>query len=201
MVNPADRDTFLSDLRNAIRVAQDLEASYIILRSGNEMPGRTRDEQYASMLDASKRAADLAAAANLTLIIEPVSDKGLYLTSCTEGLRLVREVDSPHLRLLFNVFHEHMQHGNVAATLREALEYTAVVHLADAPGRQDPGTGSIDFREIYRVLSKGGYSHTVGMEYVPKGDLVASLRKAVDGFRAGVNERGGTAASTEAGFV
>lgn len=205
MVNPGDRDNFLVNLKAAIRIAQDLETPYIILTSGDEVAGQTRDEQYASMLEGAKRAVDLAAAANVTLIVEPLNNKidhkGVYLTTCTEGVKLVKEVDSAHLRLLFNVYHEQVQQGNVTATLRDALEYTALVHIADAPGRDDPGTGSIDFREVYRVISKGGYSHTVGMEYLPKGDPVGSLRTAVDSFRAGVNERGGLAASTEAGFV
>ncbi len=201
MADSSSEPAFLAELKIAIGAAQTLEAPYVIVMSGTGVAGRSREDQYASLLDASKRAADLAAAANLTLVIEPVSDRGFYLTTCTEGLKLVKEVDNPHLRLLFNAYHEQVQQGNVAAALRDALEYTAVVHLADAPGRHDPGTGSMDFREIYRVLSKGGYSHTVGMEYLPKGELVASLRTAVDSFRAGVNERGGSPVPTEAGFV
>jgi hydroxypyruvate isomerase len=188
MVDPAHREAFLADVRNAIVYARKLEIPQIILMSGNAIAGRTHDEQYASLLEGAKRAGDLAADAKLTVIVEPlnslVNHKGFFLTTCTEGLKLIREVDNPHVRLLFDLYHEQVQQGNVIRTLTEAAPEVAVFHVADNPGRNDPGTGEMNYPNIYKAIQKTGFGGYLTMEYLPLGDQVASLTKAVDGFRA-----------------
>jgi len=187
MVDPTQHDNFLTDVRNAITFAQKLEVPQILLMSGNAIPGRTHDEQYASLLEAAKRAGDLVAAANLTAIVEPlnslVNHKGFFLTTCVEGAKLIRQVDNPHVRLLFDIYHEQVQDGNVIRTLTEAADIVAVFHVADNPGRNDPGTGEINYRNVYKAIQKTGYSGYVAMEYLPLGDQVDSLTKALNDFR------------------
>jgi len=188
MVDPAHREAFLADVRNAIEFAHKLEIPQIILMSGNAIAGRTHEEQYASLLEGAKRAGDLAAEANLAMIVEPlnslVNHKGFFLTTCTEGLKLIRGVDNPHVRLLFDLYHEQVQQGNVIRTLTEAAPEVAVFHVADNPGRHDPGTGEMNYGNIYKAIQKTGFAGYLTMEYLPLGDPVASLTKAVDGFRA-----------------
>jgi hydroxypyruvate isomerase len=191
MVNPAHRDGFLSDVKSSIEWSKKLEVPQIILMSGNEQPGMSHDEQFASLLESAKRAADLAAAADAKLIIEPlnskVNHKGYFLNNCTEGLKLVKEVDNPHFRLLFDIYHEQVQVGNVIRTLTEAEPYVAVYHIADNPGRNDPGTGEMNYDNIYKAIQKTGYSGYITMEYLPLGDQVASLTKSVTEMRKSVN--------------
>jgi hydroxypyruvate isomerase len=190
MVDPAQRDNFLKDVQRAIVFAQKLEIPQLILMSGNAIPGRTYQEQYASLVEGAKRAADLAAKADVTCIFEPlnskVNHKGYFLTTCTEGLRLVKAVDNPHLRLLFDIYHEQVQAGDVIRTLTEAAPYVNVFHIADNPGRNDPGTGELNYPGIYRAIQKTGYAGYICMEYLPLAEPVASLKKAVDEMRAGV---------------
>jgi len=190
MVDPAQRDAFLADVRNAIGFARKLEIPQIILMSGNAIAGRTHEEQYASLLEGAKRAGDLAAEAKLTMIVEPlnslINHKGFFLTTCTEGLKLIREVDNPHVRLLFDLYHEQVQEGNVIRTLTEAAPLVAVFHVADNPGRNDPGTGEMNYPNIYKAIQKTGFAGYLTMEYLPLGEPVASLTKAVDGFRGAV---------------
>lgn len=183
MVKPEQRDNFLADVRSAIVFAQKLEIPQIILMSGDEVPGRTREEQYACLLDSAKHAGDLAAKSNLTLIVEPlnskVNHKDFFLTTCVEGLKLIRQVDNPHVRLLFDIYHEQVQIGNVIRTLTEAAPSVAVFHIADNPGRNDPGTGEMNYSNIYQAIRKTGFSGYVTMEYLPLGDQNGSLTKAV----------------------
>ena len=187
MVDPAQRDNFLADMRRAITVAHQLEITQILLMSGNAIAGRTHEEQYASLLEGCKRAGDLVAAANLTAIVEPlnslVNHKGFFLTTCVEGAKLIRQVDNPHVRLLFDIYHEQVQEGNVIRTLSEAADIVAVFHVADNPGRNDPGTGEMNYQNIYKAIQKTGYSGYVAMEYLPLGDPVESLTKALNEFR------------------
>ncbi len=207
MLDPARREAFLANLRQAIQVAKKLETPNVVVVSGEEIAGRTRAEQYENLVESAKQAGALAAAADVILLVEPLSNKQetkSFLCTWGEGVQLVKDVDNPHVRLLCSVYEEHMQVGTLAG-LQGALDYTSCLTLADAPGRSEPGTGSIPLKEVYRTLQKSGYSHTVAMEYAPKGTTVASLKRAVDQFRAAVNESGATPASplnpTEGPFV
>lgn len=188
MVDPAQRPTFLKDIEAAIVSAQKLEIPQIILMSGDAIPGKTYAEQFSSLLEGCKRAGDLAAKANLTLIVEPlnarVNHKGFFLTNCQEGLRLMKDTDNPHVKLLFDIYHEQVQVGDVTRTLREAIPYTAVFHIADNPGRNDPGTGEINYANVYKAIQKAGYAGYICMEYMPLGEPVASLKKSVDEMRS-----------------
>jgi hydroxypyruvate isomerase len=187
MVVPGQRDNFLADVRTAIAWSKKLDVPQIILMSGNEVAGKSRDEQYASLLEGSKRAADLAAKANVTLIFEPlnnkVNHKGYFLPTCVEGLQLVKQVDNPHFKLLFDLYHEQVQIGNVTRTAIEAVPHVAVYHVADNPGRNDPGTGEMNYANIYAAIKKTPYAGFMTMEYIPVGDQAASLSKAVRELR------------------
>jgi len=188
IVDPAHRETFLGDVRNAIVYAQKLEIPNISVTSGLAAPGKTYQEQYASLTEGIKRAADLVAAAKLTLLVEPlnslVDHPGCFLTSCVDGLKLVREINLPHFRLLFDIYHEQVMRGNVIRTLTEAAPLVSVFHVADNPGRNDPGTGEINFANVYKAIQKTGYTGYIGMEYHPLADPLASFTKAVNGLRA-----------------
>jgi len=188
MVDAAQREGFLADMRRAITFARKLEIPQIILMSGNAIAGRSHEDQYASLVEGAKRAGELAAQAGVTAIVEPlnslVDHKGFFLNTCTVGLKLVRAVDNPHVRLLFDIYHEQVQQGNVIRTLTEAAPYTAVFHVADNPGRHDPGTGEIHYANVYKAIQKSAFGGYVTFEYLPAGDQVSSLIKAADGFRS-----------------
>jgi len=128
------------------------------------------------------------AAADLTLLVEPlnslVDHPGCFLTSCVEGLKLVREVNHPHVRLLFDIYHEQVMRGNVIRTLTEAMPMVALIHVADNPGRNDPGSGELNFANVYKAIQKTGYKGRIAMEYRPLGDPVASLSNSLKGLRA-----------------
>lgn len=187
MVNPAHRAGFLEDVKSAIGWAKKLDVPQVILLSGNEQPGLSHDQQYASLVEGAKRATDVAAAGDVTLILEnlngKVDHKGYFLTSAREALRAAKEVDNPHFRLLFDIYHEYVQNGDPIPAMNEAEAYTAVYHVADAPGRHDPGTGAMKWGDIYKSIGKSGYSGYLTFEYLPVGDQVESLIKAVTEMR------------------
>ncbi|HEX3682501.1 MAG TPA: TIM barrel protein [Bryobacteraceae bacterium] len=191
MVNPAHREAFLKDVRDATEWAKKLNVPQVIVLSGNEQPGMTREAQHASMAEGGKRAADIARNADVKLILENlnsrVNHKGYFLTSAKEALQVVKEVDSPHFRFLFDIYHEHVQNGSVIPAIREAVPYVSVFHVADAPGRHDPGTGEMKWDDIYRAIGSLEYAGYIALEYEPKGDEVASLIAAATQMRQGLN--------------
>jgi hydroxypyruvate isomerase len=188
IVDPAHREPFLGDVRKAIVYAQKLDIQNISLTSGLSAAGIPVEQQYASLTEGIKRAADLVAAAKLTLLIEPlnsiVDHPGCFLASCVDGLKLVKEINLPHVRMLFDIYHEQIMRGNVIRTLTEAAPFVSVFHVADNPGRNDPGTGEINFPNVYAAIKKTGYTGFIGMEYHPLADPLASFTKSVKEMRA-----------------
>lgn len=191
MVNPAHRERFLKELNEAMVWAKRLEVPQVLLMSGNEQPGMTYEAQFASLVESGKRAADIAAEHDITVILEnlnsKVDHKGYFLTSATEATKAVQQVDNPHFLQLFDIYHEYVQHGDPIAAIRKAEPYVRVFHVADAPGRHDPGTGEMKWNDIYKAIGKTTYSGYIAMEYRSVGDEVDSLIKAVTQMRSEIN--------------
>ncbi|MCX6599104.1 MAG: TIM barrel protein [Acidobacteria bacterium] len=188
MLDPAQRPSMLKEVARQIEWAKRLEIPQLLLMSGNAIAGRSFDEQFASMLEGCKRAGEMAAKAGVTMIIEPLNNKvdhkGFFMSNCVDGLRMVKETNSPHVKLLFDIYHEQIQLGNVTRTVVEAAPHVRVFHIADNPGRHEPGTGEMNYANIYAAIKKTGYAHYMTMEYLPTGDQGASLEKAVKEMRA-----------------
>ncbi|MBM3735848.1 MAG: TIM barrel protein [Acidobacteria bacterium] len=187
MVDPAQRAGLLQEVEKNLVAARKLDVPMVLLMSGDAIPGRSYEEQWKSLVEGTKRCADLAAKAGITLIVEPlntkVNHKGYFLDSCVAGLKLIKEVNHPHARLLFDLYHEQVQVGDVVRSLQAAHEFVKVFHVADNPGRNDPGTGEMNYANIYQAIRKTGYQGYITMEYLPLGDQTASLMKAVDSMR------------------
>jgi hydroxypyruvate isomerase len=191
MLDPAQRAGFLAEVEKNILAARKLEVPRLLLMSGNTIAGRSYEEQWASLVEGAKRAGDLAARHDVTLIVEPlnnkVNHKGFFLATCVDGLKLIREVDNPRVRLLFDIYHEQVQIGNVIRTIQEAAAVTDVFHVADNPGRNDPGTGELNYANIYKAIAKTGFRGVIAMEYLPLSDPLKSLTRSVDEMRAGLS--------------
>ncbi len=191
MVNPRHREAFLNDVRESIVWAKKLNVPQIILLSGNEQPGLSHEAQYASMVEGAKQATAIADQADVKLVLENLNSKvnhpGYFLTSAKEALQAVKDVDNPHCRFLFDVYHEYVQNGDPTSLVIEAAPYVAIFHVADAPGRHDPGTGEMKWDDIYKAIGKSGYSGYIAMEFTPEGDEVDSLIKAVTQMRKDLN--------------
>ncbi len=190
LVDPAHRDGFLADLRRALSAARKLDCPRIILMSGDERPGVPRPLQYSSLIEGLKRGGELAAKENVTLILEPLNSRvnhpGYFLTSGVEGLEAIKQVDNPHVKLLFDIYHQQVQEGNIIETFTGNIQHIAVFHVADCPGRHDPGTGELHYANIYRAIAKAGFQGHLAMEYLPLGEQVASLTQSVADLRQAV---------------
>jgi hydroxypyruvate isomerase len=186
IVNPQDRDALLADLKDALPVMEKLDCSSLIVTSGNVVPGLSHDEQHQSCIDGLKAMIPLIEGKKINgkpvkIIVEnidPEENPKYYLTSVAEGFEIIKAVNHPQVRFLYDLFHEQISEGNLIEKLQKNLEYVAVIHIADVPGRHEPGTGEINFVNIYRKLIELKYDGMVAMEFRPTGDPVAMLRAA-----------------------
>jgi hydroxypyruvate isomerase len=186
--DPAGTNALLAELEGQFKIAQTLESPQVNLKSGPRIGTLSAAAQHAASVENLKRVADLAAAANVQIVIEPIDpieSPTMFMTSVSEGFDIVREVNSPHVRVLYDFYHEQRAQGNLIEKLEKNFDLVGLVHIADVPGRHEPGTGEIGYRNIYRKLAQLKYDKFVTMEFYPSGDPIATLSKArVDAIEA-----------------
>lgn len=178
---PADSELFMTQLAAQIEAAKRLECSQIILLSGKRVEGLSHEAQKHTSIENLKRAAELVSKENMQIVIEPIDaleNPTIYLTTVTEGFDIVRQIGSQNVKVLYDFYHEQRGYGNLIEKLEGNIDLIGLVHIADVPGRHEPGTGEIDYRNIYRKLSQLGYSKFVAMEFYPTGDPVTLLKNA-----------------------
>jgi hydroxypyruvate isomerase len=184
--NPQDRDAMLAELKAILPVMERLDCPSVILLSGNVIPELTRDQQHQSCIDGLKAAVALIDGKKINgqlvkIIVEnidPEENPKYYLTSVAEGFEILKAVDHPQVRFLYDLYHDQIAEGNLIKKLQNNLPYVSVIHIADVPGRHEPGTGEINFTNIYKKLAELKFNGTVAMEFRPTGDPVAMLRAA-----------------------
>ncbi len=183
LVEPARRDDFLEGLRGAVAVAERVGARTLIVTTGQALEGVERARQHDSIVAGLTAAAPTAADAGLTLALEPLNTKvdhaGYYLDSTAEGIGIVDEVGSASVKLLYDFYHAQVMEGNLTRTALENLGKIAHLHVADNPGRQEPGTGEVSYRPVFRALDGAGYGGYVGLEFRPSGDHEQAVRETI----------------------
>jgi hydroxypyruvate isomerase len=181
LCDASQRGAFLDEVRAKLPVLEELECNKLIILSGDKVPGQSPQRMHESCIEGLKRAADIAASKNVGLLLEnidPEENPKYFLTSVAEGFQIVRSVGAPNVEFLYDFFHDQIAEGNLLAKLEKNLDLIGVVHVADVPGRHDPGTGEINYPNIFRKLGQLGFNGYVAMEFIPEGETVAALRSA-----------------------
>lgn len=179
--DPDGLNELLEKLTTHIGIAKNLGCRQIILLSGKRIDSLPRKSQHLACIENLKHAGDLASKHNIQLVIEPIDpleNPPIYLTSVTEGFEIIREVGNPHVKVLYDFYHEQRASGNLIEKLENNIDSVGLVHVADVPGRHEPGTGEIDYRNIYRTLARLNYNKFIAMEYYPTGDPLESIKTA-----------------------
>jgi hydroxypyruvate isomerase len=181
LCDASQRDLLLQQIRAQLKVLSELQCSQLILLTGDVVPNLSREQMRANCVEGLKRAADVCASQNVQILLEnidPEENPKYFLTSVAEGFQIIREVNHPRVRFLYDFFHEQISEGNLIEKLQKNLDLVGLVHVADVPGRHAPGTGEINYANIFRTLGRLGYSHYIAMEFLPTGDVVSELRTA-----------------------
>jgi hydroxypyruvate isomerase len=179
--DPAGGDAFVAELKGFIPTVQRLGCGQIILLSGKRIDGAAPGVQRAASIETLKRAADILSAADLTAVIEPIDrleNPTIYLDGVTEAFEIVRAVGSPKVKVLYDLYHEQRGLGNLIEKLEKNIDEVGLIHVADVPGRHEPGTGEVNYINIYRRLAELHYRGVIAMEFYPTGDVMETLRRA-----------------------
>jgi hydroxypyruvate isomerase len=186
MVDPAQHDELVEAVRESLVAARQLGSPPMIVASGFTREGVPHREHVDAAVAVLKRMAALAEDAGVMLVLEPLNDRvehpGMFLVSTTLGLDLVEAVGSPNVRLLYDVYHSAVMGEDIAEVLAGRIDLVHHVQVADMPGRNEPGTGRIDWDHVMTTLRDLGYRGALGLEYRPTltpEDSLAQTRRAL----------------------
>ncbi len=185
LTDPANHAAFLEGLKRSAELAQRLGAGTLIAQAGDDRAGVSRAEQRAALTECLVKASEILRGSGVTLGLEPLNTRidhiGYFLGSTVEGLDIVDEVASPDVKIVYDIYHSAVMDERTEVVLQGRVDRVAHVHIADHPGRNQPGTGVIDLRERLNWIFANGYGGYVGVEYRPVGGTSAQI--------AGVFER------------
>ena len=172
LVDPSNRSKLTDALKSSVEVAHKLDCSRMLVTTGNEIEGVSREAQHQSIVDGLKIAAEILEAEGITLSLEPlnilVNHKGYYLYTSDEGFQIIDEIGSPNVKLLYDIYHQQITEGNLIATITSNIDKISHFHVADVPGRHEPGTGEINYKNVFKSISESGYDGFVGLEFWPE---------------------------------
>jgi hydroxypyruvate isomerase len=181
LVNPREREGFLKEMNLAIEAARKMDAKHLVVLTGNEIGGVPRSDQLANAVAALRAVAPTLEKNRITAVVELlntyVDHAGYFLFSTRDGAELVDGVGSPNVKLLFDIYHMQIMEGNLIDHIRANIDRIGHFHVADVPGRHEPGTGEINYRNVFKAIYELGdrYQGYVGLEYGRLGALEENL--------------------------
>ena len=181
LTDPDCRSLWLDGIKESCEAASRLGVKKLITQVGPDT-GAGRELQHKSIVDGLKAGAGILESAGVTVMIEPLNIKvdhpGYYLTSSAEAFDIVREVNSPNVKVVFDIYHQQVSEGNIIPNITENLEYIAHLHAAGHPGRHELQYGENNYKNIFAAVDKAGYTGACGLEYSPLLDPEESLALA-----------------------
>ena len=181
LTDPTYRGAFYDGVKRTCEFASKLGVKRLITQVGADT-SMNRAFQHKSIVDGLAAAVPILEQYKITLMIEPLNTqfdhKGYYLTSSEEAFDIVREVGSPYVKVIYDIYHQQITEGNIIPTVTSNLQYIAHLHAAGHPGRHELWLGENDYRVIIDAIDKAGYQGALGLEYFPTTDPLESLCQA-----------------------
>lgn len=177
-VDPSRVEEFKKGVDTAIEYAKVLGTKQINCLAGKVPAGVSKEQAHATFVSNLKYAADKLKAAGIPLLIEPINTfdiPGFLLNYTAQAAAILDEVGSDNLFIQYDIYHAQRMEGELANTFKANQPRIAHVQLADNPGRNEPGTGEINYAFMFKYLDGAGYDGWIGCEYKPAGNTSAGL--------------------------
>ena len=182
LVRRKDRGMLLDSIEGMIDRAKSIGCKAFISGSGNRVAGQSRQESTECLIESLSAMARVCEKRGVTLLLEPFNTKidhpDCFLDDPQACVDILRAVNSPSARMLFDVYHMQIMSGNILTFLKENLSWVGHFHLAAVPGRHELDQGELDYPAIVREVDRMGYTGCFGLEYWPTLEPGDSLRRA-----------------------
>lgn len=181
--NPKNHAKFVEEVTAGCKAANKINAPMMTIVGGNDQQGMTQAEMHDHIITGLKMVAPIAEDHDVMLILEPmnirVDHKGHCLYGSPDAVRICREVDSTHVKINWDLYHMQITEGDLCGRMRDGFDQIGYLQLADHPGRNEPGTGEINYSRVLKQAWDLGYRKAVGVECNPSGPEVEAARRLV----------------------
>jgi hydroxypyruvate isomerase len=174
MSDPAKYEQAVEDIERSIVATAELGGDTLILTVGPRIDTLSEATQQNTIVQVLRSVVPTAKTHDIMLVVEPLNTRvnhpDYFLRTADKGFAIVEAVDSPNVKLLYDVYHQQITEGNIIQTLREHIDLVGHIHIADVPGRHEPGTGELDYYNILAAIDEIGYERVVACEFTPSGE-------------------------------
>lgn len=168
MVNPDDHNKVVDQFKERVALAKRLNCKRLVGLSGNKNPDLSFEEQTKNVIKCVKRLAPIAEDNDVILVMEAlnplVDHKGYFMCRTDHTMEILEAVDSPNVKMLFDIYHQQITEGNVIRNIRANIKRIGHFHVADNPGRKEPGSGELNYTNIFKAIVDTGYDGFVALE-------------------------------------
>lgn len=186
LVDPGQREAYLTGLEESIKAAKKLGTKTLISQVGDAVPGVDRATQHASLVAGLKEAAPMLEAADITLVIEPLNElvdhAGYYLIRSEEAFDIVGEVNSSHVKVVFDIYHQQISEGHLIQNIVPNINKIGHFHAAGNPGRNELHRGEIHYPNVIDAIRATSFDGYLGLEYWPVEEPQIGLEKVASWF-------------------
>ncbi|MCH7903117.1 MAG: TIM barrel protein [Armatimonadetes bacterium] len=179
-------DKFVADCHESVEVAKRVGAKWMTVVPGTVQLNRDFDYQTATIIDVLRRATEIFEPHGLVMVLEPLNfamHPNLFLTKMSQAFAICRAVNSPSCKILDDLFHQQVQEGNLIPNIDAAWSEIAYFQVGDNPGRKEPLTGEINYRNVFKHIHGKGFTGVVGMEHGKSQGGKMGERKLIDAYR------------------
>lgn len=184
LIDPIERPRFLEHLHETIEVAESMNCNMVIITVGNALVHMEQEEQRQHIIDALQASIPMIEAAKLTLVIEPLNTRidhpGYFLTHAADAFTIIEAVNSPYVKVLYDIYHQQITEGHLIPTLTKYIHHIGHIHAAAHPGRNELHLGEIHYDNVFKALQHHGYEGYIGLEYYPLAPAEEGLRQLLN---------------------
>ncbi len=160
------RDKFIQYCKDSVEVAKRCHAKWITVVPGNYDRTLPMGFQTANVIETLRRGAEILEPHGLVMVLEPLSDTpDLFLRNSDQTYAICKAINSPSCKILFDMYHMQRNEGNMIANIDRAWDEIGYFQIGDNPGRKEPGTGEVNYKNIFKHLHEKGYTGILGMEH------------------------------------
>ena len=162
------REEFLNQIEESVAVAKRVNAKYMTVVPGHLDLRQNIKYQTAHEIESLKQASGILEPPGLTMVLEPLNFRdhpGLFLTESPQAFEICKAVDSPSCKILFDIYHQQIQEGNLIPNIEASWDEIAYFQIGDNPGRKEPTTGEINYKNVFKFIHDKGYTGILGMEH------------------------------------
>ena len=164
-----DRKEFLRQIEAAVPVAKRVNAKWMTVVPGTVDLKLVEDYQTANVIESLKQASAILEPHGMVMVLEPLNwyrnHAGLFLKESPQAFQICRAVNSPSCKILFDIYHQQIQEGNLIPNIEKCWDEIAYFQIGDNPGRKEPTTGEINYKNVFKHIHSKGFKGVMGMEH------------------------------------